>query len=50
MAHERILVIDDSPQAREFAVEYVLKPNGFKSIVARDGAEGVRLALQSPPT
>ena len=49
MAGERVLIIDDSQQAREFAAEYVLKPNGFEPIVARDGAEGVRFALQSPP-
>ncbi|HEY4690812.1 MAG TPA: adenylate/guanylate cyclase domain-containing protein [Anaerolineae bacterium] len=49
MAGERILVIDDSKQAREFAAEYVLKPNGYQVVLARDGAEGLRLALQSPP-
>ena len=49
MAGERILVIDDAPQAREFAAEYVLKPNGFEVMLARDGAEGIRLALHSPP-
>jgi len=46
---ERILVVDDSPQAREFAADYVLRPNGFQVTLARDGAEGVRLALQSSP-
>ena len=49
MAGERVLVVDDSKQAREFAADYVLKPNGFEPILARDGAEGVRLALQFPP-
>ena len=49
MAGERVLVIDDSKQAREFAAEYVLQPNGYQAILARDGAEGLRLALQSPP-
>jgi class 3 adenylate cyclase/CheY-like chemotaxis protein len=49
MAGERVLVIDDSAQAREFAAEYVLKPGGFQPITARDGAEGIRLALQAPP-
>ncbi len=49
MAGERVLVIDDSKQAREFVAEYVLKPSGFDVVAARDGAEGIRLALQSPP-
>ena len=49
MAGERVLVIDDSPQTRDFAADCVLKPNGYQPILARDGAEGVRLALQSPP-
>ncbi|HLF26850.1 MAG TPA: adenylate/guanylate cyclase domain-containing protein [Anaerolineae bacterium] len=49
MAGECVLVIDDSKQAREFAAEYVLKPCGFEVVLARDGAEGIRLALQSPP-
>ena len=49
MAGERVLVIDDSRQAREFAADYVLRPNGFEPTLARDGAEGIRLALQNPP-
>jgi hypothetical protein len=32
MAGERVLVVDDSKQAREFAADYVLKPNGFEPI------------------
>ncbi|HJW84320.1 MAG TPA: response regulator, partial [Anaerolineae bacterium] len=42
-------MVDDSQQAREFAADYVLKPNGYQPILARDGAEGVRLALQFRP-
>jgi class 3 adenylate cyclase/DNA-binding response OmpR family regulator len=49
MSGERVLVIDDSKQAREFAADYVLKPAGYEVTIARDGAEGIRLALQSPP-
>ena len=49
MAGETILVIDDSTATLDFAVDYLLKPNGFVPIVARDGAEGLRKILQSPP-
>jgi class 3 adenylate cyclase/DNA-binding response OmpR family regulator len=49
MSDERILVIDDSQQTRDFVVNYVLVPNGFQPIVARDGAEGLRRALETPP-
>jgi len=48
MAGERILVIDDSQQTRDFVVEYVLTPHGFLPEVARDGAEGLRKALATP--
>ena len=36
MTGERILVVDDAPQAREFAADYVLRPNGFEVVLARD--------------
>ena len=49
MAGETILVIDDSTATLDFVVDYVLKPNGFAPTVARDGAEGLRKILQSPP-
>lgn len=41
----RVLVVDDSPDIREFVSEYILKPQGFIVEVARDGAEGLRKAL-----
>jgi DNA-binding response OmpR family regulator len=49
MTGERILVIDDSRQQREFIVDYVLKPNGFETIVARDGMEGLDFARRHKP-
>ena len=49
MSDERILVIDDSLETCDFVVNYVLAPNGFRPIVAHDGAEGVRRALETPP-
>jgi class 3 adenylate cyclase/DNA-binding response OmpR family regulator len=49
MSSEQILVIDDSQQTRDFVVGYVLTPNGYHVQVARDGAEGLRKALETPP-
>jgi DNA-binding response OmpR family regulator len=49
MAGERILVVDDSREQREFMVDYVLKPNGFEAIVAHDGLEGLELARRHKP-
>ncbi len=49
MSGETILVVDDGKENREFVVEYVLKPNGFKYLTARDGQEGLEMALQNRP-
>ena len=46
MSNIRVLVVDDSRQIREFVVQYVLEPNGFETVEAADGAEGVRKVLQ----
>ena len=45
----RVLVIDDSPHFREFAVEYLLKPNNFLVDVAEDGLSGLSKALKTKP-
>lgn len=49
MPGETILVIDDSTATREFVVDYVLKPNGYVPLTARDGEEGLRVALDKRP-
>ena len=49
MPGERVLVIDDSQQIRDFVVNRILKPNGFEVDSARDGNEGLRKALAAPP-
>jgi len=46
---ERILVVDDSTQIVDFIVDEVLKPNGFDTLIARDGLEGFRMAHQHQP-
>jgi len=49
VAGERILVVDDRDENIDFIVEYVLKPNGYQAITARDGEEGLRKALTENP-
>lgn len=44
-----MLVIDDRPENREFVVNYVLKPNGYASLTASDGEEGLKVALRESP-
>ena len=46
MSGIQVLVVDDSREMREFVIEYVLKPNGFLTVAAIDGASGVRRVLQ----
>lgn len=46
---ETILIVDDGQDNREFIIEYVLKPNGFKWMAARDGHEGLQMALHHRP-
>jgi class 3 adenylate cyclase/DNA-binding response OmpR family regulator len=46
---EVILVVDDGQDNRDFVVDYVLKPNNFQYLLARDGLEGLQMAIQSGP-
>jgi hypothetical protein len=39
MAGERIIVLDDRRERREFIVDYVLSPNDYHPLVASNGAE-----------
>lgn len=49
MAGERILIVDDGRENRDFIVEYVIQPNGYYPLIARDGQEGLQMALQERP-
>jgi two-component system phosphate regulon sensor histidine kinase PhoR len=49
VAGERILVVDDRSENIDFIVEYVLKPNGYRALTARDGEEGLRKVLTENP-
>jgi len=46
---ERVLVVDDRRDSIEFVVDYVLKPNGYEALTAKDGAEGLHKALTENP-
>jgi class 3 adenylate cyclase/DNA-binding response OmpR family regulator len=49
LAGETILIIDDTEDNREFVVKYVLEPEGYQALTARDGEEGLRMALEHRP-
>jgi two-component system NtrC family sensor kinase len=49
MANERVLIIDDSVQNVDFLTGYVLEPNGYQVLVARDGEQGLNMALEQRP-
>jgi class 3 adenylate cyclase/CheY-like chemotaxis protein len=45
----KVLVADDGRDNREFIVDYILKPNGFVPLIARDGVEAMDLVRQYEP-
>jgi len=49
LAGETILVVDDGRENREFVIEYILEPNGYHTISAKDGREGLELAVKHRP-
>lgn len=49
LAVERILIVDDGRENREFIAEYVLEPNGYEVLMAKDGKEGLEVALAERP-
>ena len=48
MAHEKILLVDDALFNRRL-VETVLKPQGYKLLMAANGQEGIDLAIRERP-
>jgi class 3 adenylate cyclase/DNA-binding response OmpR family regulator len=46
---ELILVADDGQENREFIVDYVLNPNGYRALVAKDGREALDLMAATQP-
>jgi len=45
---KRILVIEDNEQ-NLYLVNFILKKNGYEVIEARNGEEGIRMAIQERP-
>jgi two-component system NtrC family sensor kinase len=49
LAEEKVLVIDDRDDSLLTMTEYILKPNGYQYIVARNGEAGLQRALDEEP-
>ncbi len=49
MTGERILIVDDGRENREFIVDYILVPNGYTALTAADGEEGLRMVFEESP-
>ena len=47
--YERVLIIDDSQEIREFLSDYVLKPKGFEVLMATNGLMGLEMAIAKEP-
>jgi two-component system NtrC family sensor kinase len=47
--NERILVVDDASDMRDFVITYVLKPWGYRTQEARDGLEALQIIRATPP-
>jgi len=46
---ERVLVIDDSQEIRDFLTEYILEPKGFQVLTASNGLMGLEMAVSERP-
>jgi len=46
---ERVLVVDDSKEIREFLIERILEPKGFQALVAANGLMGLEIAISEMP-
>jgi len=49
LAREKVLVMDDRDDSLEFMTEYILKPSGYRYIIAKDGEMGLHRALTEKP-
>ncbi|MCD4686700.1 MAG: response regulator [Anaerolineae bacterium] len=45
----KVLVADDGRDNREFIVDYILRPNGFTPLLARDGVEAMEMVRAHEP-
>jgi DNA-binding response OmpR family regulator len=49
MAHEKILVVDDSSEIIYFLKQYVLVPFGYEVLTAKDGQQGLDISINDHP-
>jgi DNA-binding response OmpR family regulator len=49
MAHETILVVDDSAEMVGFLREYILSPQGYRMLSAGDGQTGLEMVVAHKP-
>ena len=49
MAGEKVLVVEDKPEMIQILTDYVLGPQGYVTLTALNGEEGLRMALSEEP-
>jgi two-component system NtrC family sensor kinase len=49
LAGELVLVVDDRDDSLQFLTDYILQPNGYRFITAKNGTRGLELALSQDP-
>lgn len=47
--YERVLIVDDSQEIRDFLSEYILKPKGYEVLIASNGLMGLEMAIAKEP-
>src|SRR3990172_10887577 len=50
MPTEKILVIDDSSDVRDYVAEYVVRPSGYDPLTAANGVAGLELIRTAQPS
>jgi class 3 adenylate cyclase/DNA-binding response OmpR family regulator len=49
MTGERILVVDDGAELRDFVAEHILVPYGYQPVLAKDGRQALQIIEREPP-
>lgn len=49
MAREKVLIVEDKPEMIQILTDYVLSPQGYATLTALNGEEGLRMALSEKP-
>jgi len=49
LAGEKVLIIEDKPEMIQILTDYVLGPQGYVTLAASNGEEGLRMALSEEP-